>query len=108
MVVFAAGLYRRLRAALPGDSIAPTVAFAGLLGTAFVLVMGSGLDTEFMLCTDEDARPLAANAAIYNHWIGTIPWCWGLAGLSGIALFATARAGGVPRWLGRSAWSSAA
>jgi hypothetical protein len=38
-VVFAAGPFRRLRRGA-GDSIAPTVAFAGLLGTAVVSVLG--------------------------------------------------------------------
>jgi hypothetical protein len=38
-VVFAAGPFRRLRRGA-GDSIAPTVAVAGLLGTAVVSVLG--------------------------------------------------------------------
>ena len=46
LLVFSAGLFRRLRA-VAGDSIAPLVAFAGLAGTAVVAVIGSGLDTEF-------------------------------------------------------------
>lgn len=102
LVVFAAGLFRRLRTAMGEASIVPLVAFAGLLGTAVVLVLGSGLDTEFIfgLMNEEDAvNP--ANAALYNHWIGTIPWIWVLAGLSGLALFAAARAAAVPRWIGR-------
>ena len=37
---------------------------------------------------------------MYNHWIGTIPWLWTLAGLAGVALFAAFRRGGVPRWIG--------
>jgi hypothetical protein len=41
-----------------------------------------------------------ANTAFYNHWIGTIPWIWALAGLSGLAVFAAGRAAGVPRWIG--------
>ena len=47
MIVFAAGLHRRLRARA-GDGLAATVAFSGLLGTAVVTVLGSGLDTEFL------------------------------------------------------------
>ena len=99
LLVFAAGLYRRLRAVLP-DSSVPTVALSGLIGTAFVSVMGSGLDTEFIfgLMNDEPVNP--ANAALYNHWIGTIPWLWTLAGLAGVALFVAFRRGGVPRWIG--------
>ena len=102
LLVFAAGLVRRMRAVLPADSLAPTLAFAGLAGTAVVSVLGAGLDTEYMV-------PLVAqpevvddpSAAMFNHWIGTIPWLWVLAGLAGFALHVTARQGGVPRWIGR-------
>lgn len=101
LVVFAAGLLRRLQAGSVAGALAPMVAFAGVLGTAFVTVMGSGLDTEFIfgLMNEEDALQ-PANAALYNHWIGTIPWIWALAGLAGLAVFTVARAGGVPRWIG--------
>jgi hypothetical protein len=99
MVVFAAGLHRRLRDRLGEASIAPLVAFGGLLGTAVVSVLATGLDTEFMLgIPDGQVDPV--NAVMYNHWIGTIPWCWVLAGLAGLALFTAARAGAVPRWIG--------
>ena len=100
LVVFAAGLHRRLRAVLP-DSALPTVALAGLVGTAFVSIMGSGLDTEFMMGLPIEDAVQDANAAMFNHWIGTIPWLWTLSGLSGLALFAAHRRGGVPRWIGR-------
>lgn len=101
MVVFGAGLFRRLRAAVPPTSLAPLLAFAGLAGTAVVSILGSGLDTEFMFAGGEEGvRVDDASAAMYNHWIGTIPWLWTLAGLAGLALFAAARAGGVPRWQG--------
>ena len=101
LVVFAAGLHRRLRAGVGDVSTAPLVAFAGLVGTAVVSVLGSGLDTEFMLAVGEKDMVDPANAALYNHWIGTIPWCWVLAGLAGIAVFVAARAGAAPRWIGR-------
>jgi hypothetical protein len=101
MVVFAAGLFRRLRATTGPDSVLPMVAFSGVFATAIVLVLGSGLDTEFIFAAgSDDALVDPANAALYNHWIGTIPWVWGLLGLSGIALFAASRTGGVARWLG--------
>jgi hypothetical protein len=102
MVVFAAGLFRRLRRGA-GDSIAPTVAFAGLLGTAVVSVMGAGLDTEIMmaLATGEQNTVPDPTAALYNNWIGTIPWVWVLAGLAGLAVHAAGRIGVVPRWIGR-------
>ncbi len=103
LVVFAAGLHRRLRD-VAADSIAPMVAFAGLAGTAVVAVMGAGLDTEFMMAVGVgDGQTLVSDssAAMYNHWVGTIPWLWVLAGLAGLALHSVARQGGVPRWIGR-------
>jgi hypothetical protein len=101
MVVFAAGLYRRLRAGAAATSTAPLVAFAGLVGTAVVSVLGSGLDTEFMLAFVQDPDIVdPANAALYNHWIGTVPWVWVLAGLAGLAVHAVARTQGAPRWIG--------
>lgn len=103
MVVFAAGLFRRMRTAMGDGSIAPLVAFSGLFGTAVVTVMGSGLDTEFMLgLSDTDPLIDPSNAVLYNHWIGTIPWVWMLAGLTGLALYAAARVGAAPRWIGRT------
>jgi hypothetical protein len=102
MVVFAAGLFRRLRRGA-GDSIAPTVAFGGMLGTAVVSVMGAGLDTEVMmaLSTGDKGTVPDSTASFYNNWIGTIPWVWVLAGLAGLAVYATSRLGVVPRWIGR-------
>jgi hypothetical protein len=100
MVVFAAGLFRRLRAT-GGDSLAPVVALVGLAGTAVVSVLGSGLDTEFMMPAGQsDSSVDDASAAIYGHWVGTIPWLWTLAGLAGLAVFVLARSRAVPRWLG--------
>jgi hypothetical protein len=102
MVVFAAGLFRRLRQGA-GDSIAPTVAFAGLLGTAVVSVLGAGLDTEVMMAlgTGDNGTVPDSTASLYNNWIGTIPWVWVLAGLAGVAVYATSRLSVVPRWIGR-------
>jgi hypothetical protein len=97
LVVFAAGLHRRLAARLE-DSIVPMVASAGLLGTAVVTVLGTGLDTEFAMGIEDHV--LASNAAMFNHWTGTIPWCWLLAGLSALAVFSAWRQGAVPRWMG--------
>ena len=99
-VVFAAGLFRRLYAALGAGSIAPLVAFGGLLGTAVVSVIGTGLDTEFIMGFLGDQEIDPANAVMYNHWIGTVPWVWVLAGLAGLALFTAGRANAVPRWIG--------
>lgn len=102
LVAFGAGLLVRLRDGLGDRSAAPLVAFAGLLGTAVVAVIGSGLDTEFMFSVGSDEQIIEpVNAVMYNHWIGTVPWCWVLAGLTGLALHVAGRAGAVPRWIGR-------
>lgn len=101
LVVFAAGLYRRLRAGM-ADSIAPFVAGAGLVGTAVVLIMGSGLDTEFSTGLSDEVSVSDSSAAMFNHWLGTIPWLFTLVGLTGLALYAAARRGSVPRWIGRT------
>jgi hypothetical protein len=100
MVVFAAGLFRRLQSTMPG-SAAPVVALVGLAGTAIVSVLGSGLDTEFMMPAGQDDVTVDdGSAAFYGHWIGTIPWLWTLVGLAGLAVFVAGRARAVPRWLG--------
>ena len=100
MVVFAAGLYRRLRATAPADSLAPGLAALGALGTAFVLFVGTGLDTEFVFAAAGDVDVVPESLAFYNNFIGTIPWCWGLLGLSGLAVHSLSRSGAVARWLG--------
>jgi hypothetical protein len=102
MVVFAAGLFRRLRAGA-GDSLAPMVAFGGLLGTAVVSVLGAGLDTEMMvpLAAQDPGIIPDSTASFYNNWIGTIPWCWVLAGLAGLAVYVAGRLRVVPAWIGR-------
>lgn len=101
MLVFAVGLFRRLRASEAADSLVPGVAAAGVAATALVLFIGAGLDTEFVWgFAQDDVYVDPSNALFYNHWVATISWCWGLLGLSGLALFAAARTGGVARWLG--------
>ena len=99
MLVFAAGLHRRLRGAM-ADSIVPTVAGAALAGTAVVSILGSGLDTEFMMALAGDGEVPDSSAAMYNNWIGTIPWLWTLAGLAGLGLYVASRRGVVTRWVG--------
>jgi hypothetical protein len=86
MLVFAAGLHRRLRGAM-SDSIVPTLAGAALAGTAVVSILGSGLDTEFMMALAANGEVPDSSAAIYNNWIGTIPWLWTLAGVAGLGLY---------------------
>jgi hypothetical protein len=98
--VFALGLHRRLAAVAPTGSLAPAAAAFGLLGTAVVLVMGTALDTEFVYAVAYPDTVVPEAAAVYNHWIGTVPGCWVLGGLAGLAMFRLSRTGGVPRWLG--------
>ena len=101
MIVFAAGLFRRLKHALP-DSITPAVAAAGLFGTAIVSILGSGLDTEYMVAFAQGGDMVDdPTSAMYDHWIGTIPWLWTLTGLAGLGLYAAARRAAMPRWIGR-------
>jgi hypothetical protein len=101
LLVFAAGLFGRLRDAA-GETAAPLVALLGLAGTAVVSILGSGLDTEFMLDPGNSEMVAPSSVTMYNHWIGTIPWLWTLAGVAGLATYAVARRGGVPRWIGRT------
>lgn len=100
LAVFGVGLVQRLRATA-GDGPAPFLAGFGLLGTAVVLVLGTALNTEFAFGVAEEGLLVPEAAVVYNHWIGTVPACWILAGLSGLAVYAVARRGGAPRWLGR-------
>ena len=108
MVVFAAGLHRRLRA-VAADGLAPVIALVGLAGTAVVSVLGAGLDTELMVPLAQGDGIVDDNtAAFYNHWIGTIPWCWVLAGMAGLALHTVSRRAASLAGSAGSGWSSAA
>ena len=101
LVPFAAGLFRRLRSTLPVDSLLPAVAAMGLAMTSVILVMGSGLDTEFGSGIPDKGYVVAENVSFYGHWVGTIPYLWTGVGLAGLALFVAAlRHGAVPRWMG--------
>lgn len=104
LVPFGLGLHRRLRAALGPDSLAPGIAAFGILGTALVVLMGTVLNTEFIFGVAGD-EPLAVPeaATVFNHWIGTVPWVWGLTGLTGWALVKAWRAGVVRAWMGIAA-----
>ncbi|HET9649791.1 MAG TPA: hypothetical protein VFP34_16380 [Microlunatus sp.] len=100
MIVFTAGLKRRLDRQAPAGSILPTVAMLGLAGTASVLVLGSGLNTEFVFGLSQPELMVASDVSFYSHWVATIPWLWVLAGLSGFALGLAALRGAAPRWIG--------
>jgi hypothetical protein len=102
LVVAAAGLRRRLAAQVRAGSLLPEVAAGGLLLNAVAGLMGAGLDTEFIFgTTDEKAKLVPEAAAVYAHWVGTIPWLWVGAGLTGLAVAAAAlRHAAAPRWIG--------
>ena len=102
MAVFGLGLARRLKAALPADSLLPALAAFGLLGTSVVQIIGTGLDTEFIFGVANPEVTTPSAAVLYNHWVGTIPWNLVLVGLSGLAVYAASRHGAVSRGLGRT------
>ncbi len=105
LVVFAVGLHHQLVQLVGRDSLAPGVAAAGLGLVAVAQLMGAGLTTEFVFALVEDpGLVLPESAVFFNHWIATIPWLWGGAGLSGLAVASAAlRRGAYARWLG---WTS--
>jgi hypothetical protein len=104
LVLFAAGLHLQLRRRTAPESLVPGVAAAGLGLVAVAQLIGAGLTTEFAFALLEDPDlVLPESAAFFNHWIGTIPWLWGGAGLTGLALFGAARQGAYAAWLG---WAS--
>ena len=101
LVVFAAGLRRQLQARVSADSLLPSVASTGLLLVSVALLMGSGLTTEFVFGLADTDLLVPETAAFFGHWINTIPWLWGGAGLSALAVaVATFRHGSHPRWIG--------
>ena len=102
LVIFAAGLRRRLADQLPSRSLLPDVAAAGLGLVAVAGLLGSGLTTEFVFAVSDPEAGLVPEAAVvFGHWVGTIPWLWVGAGLAGICVAVAAlRHGAASRWLG--------
>lgn len=102
LVVFAAGLRRRLKAQAPVGSLLPDVAAAGLTLVSVAALMGTALNTEFVFAfTQENAELVPEVATVYGHWIGTVPWLWVGAGITGLALAVAAlRHAAAPRWIG--------
>jgi hypothetical protein len=100
-VVFAAGLRRQLAHRAGAESLLPSVAFAGLVLVAACQFLGAGLTTEFAFATSEPERIVPENAAFFSHWMGTIPWLWGAAGLTALATAVAAfRYAAYARWIG--------
>jgi len=102
LVIFGAGLRRRLAAQEPVGSLLPTVAFSGALLTAAMCLVGGGISTElFWSLTQDlgatDPDTLSAHLAIFN----TIPWVWaGIGMTAGAVAVAALRHGSVQRWIG--------
>lgn len=108
LVVFALGLKRRLEQQEPAGSLVPPVAATGLVLTAVMCLVGSGICTELFhaLLHAEEADPdtIAANLGIFN----TMGWVWAGAGLTTGAVALAARRGSVSRWMGRAAVAATA
>lgn len=102
LLVFAAGLRRRLADQLPTRSLLPDIAAGGLGLVAVAGLMGSGLTTEFVFgVADPELGLVPESAVFFNHWIGTIPWLWVGAGVTAVAVAVSAlRHGATSRWLG--------
>jgi hypothetical protein len=106
LLVFAAGLKRRLEAQAPAGSLLPAVAASGLGLVSVAGLIGTGLNTEFIFgVSDPDAKLVPEAAVLFAHWVGTVPWLWVGAGVTAIAVAVAAlRHAAAPRWIG---WVSA-
>lgn len=102
MLVFAAGLRRRLKAQAPVGSLLPEVASGGLMLTSVAALMGAGFTTEIVFGLESGDVALDPEfAAVVGHWLGTIPWLWVGAGVTGVAVaIAALRHAAAPRWIG--------
>jgi hypothetical protein len=102
MLVFAAGLRRRLKAQAPAGSLLPEIAAGGLLLTSVAALLGAGFTTEIVFGVTSDELQLDPEfAAVVGHWVGTIPWLWVGAGATGVAVAVAAlRYAAAPRWIG--------
>jgi hypothetical protein len=103
VLVFAAGLKRRLDAQAPAGSLVPTVAGWGLVLVSVAGLLGTGLNTEFTFAVAfaEPDQIVAESVAFYSNWVATIPWLWVGAGVAGTALGVSAlKHGTAPRWIG--------
>lgn len=104
LLVFAAGLRRRLRADAGADSLLPDVTAYSLLMVSVTLLMGSALTTEFVFGLKDPELLVPETAVFFGHWVGTVPWVWAGAGAAALALgVAGRRHATVPTWL---TWTS--
>lgn len=100
LMIFTAGLKRRLDAQAPANSLLPNVAAIGLVITSAILIMGAGLNTEFIFGLATPELMIASDVSMYSHWVATIAWIWVAAGVSAVALGLAALRGAAPRWIG--------
>ncbi|MBD5785642.1 hypothetical protein IF650_05570 [Cellulosimicrobium terreum] len=101
VLVFAAGLRRRLDAQAPAGSLLPTIAGWGLVLVSVAGLLGSGLDTQFLFGLGDTELMVPESGAFYGDWVATIPWLWVGAGVTGVALgVAALRHAAAPRWIG--------
>ncbi|MFT4165846.1 MAG: hypothetical protein QM650_11450 [Microlunatus sp.] len=100
LMVFTAGLKRRLDAQAPADSLLPNVAAIGLVITSAILILGAGLNTEFIFGLATPGMIPATDVSMYSHWVATIAWLWVAAGVSAVALGLASFKGAAPRWIG--------
>ena len=100
LIVFTAGLKRRLDAQAPADSLLPAISAIGLMITSAILIMGAGLNTEFIFGLATPGMLPVTDVSFYSHWVATISWLWVAAGVSAIALGLAALRGAAPRWIG--------
>jgi hypothetical protein len=109
LVLFGAGLRRRLDEQEPVGSLVPTAAFGGLVVAAVLCLVGGGISTELFWqlqsANDDigsvDPDTVAANLGIFN----TMGWAWAGVGLTaGAVAWAGLRHESVGRKL---AWFSA-
>lgn len=100
LMVFTAGLKRRLDAQTPADSLLPNVAAIGLVITSTILLMGAGLNTEFIFGIATPGMMPVTDVSFYSHWVATISWLWVAAGVSAVALGLASLKGAAPRWIG--------
>jgi len=104
LLVFAAGLRRRIADVTPEGSLLPQVAASGLLLVSVMLLMGSALTTEFVFGVRDSELLVPETAAMFGHWINTVPWVWAGAGAAALAFGQAGRKfGAASRWL---AWAS--
>ncbi|HET7691092.1 MAG TPA: hypothetical protein VFK41_11955 [Nocardioidaceae bacterium] len=86
LLVFAAGLRRKLTQSSPEGSLLPQVASGGLMLVSVALLLGSALTTEFAFGVQDPELLVPETAVFFGHWIGTVPWVWVGAGVAALAL----------------------